>query len=136
MRQRNICIAEFVGWQLDKITRRDQPARFFGLALAFSMVLLLLGCSEIRPTLDSFTDKAKPATLSQRTEKVTAYRLNLRGEPSAQSSILAVLGKEDLLTIRSQERNWIKVLTQDGMEGSMVAISPVLTNVKRPEKLK
>ena len=52
-----------------------------------------------------------------RTERVTASRLNMRGGPSPEAEIIAVLEKGEAVKIKGRQGNWIKVRNREDLEG-------------------
>ena len=61
--------------------------------------------------MEDLANRLNKMSFTSRHETVTASKLNLREEPSAQSHVLDVLKKGDRLMIRSHEGPWIQVET-------------------------
>lgn len=83
--------------------------------LIISALLISCGRRQPAPEASAISYQNQQADFSPGTRKVvTAYRLNLRQGPSTRSKIVAVLRKDDLLTVRSKRGGWLNVLSAGG----------------------
>ena len=86
-------------------------------AMAFFVSIAGLSCTELQKQANSVFKAARFDGETHRMERVTAYHLNLRQEPSTKAAILAVLQKDDSLQIESERGAWLYVTTSEGKVG-------------------
>jgi hypothetical protein len=68
-------------------------------AMTFFVSMAVLSCAELQKRVNTVFKGARFDSQIQRTERVTAHRLNLRQEPMTKAIVLAVLQKGDWLKI-------------------------------------
>jgi SH3-like domain-containing protein len=95
----------------------------FGLILKKALPMaaflaVLIGCGHIEIVSISSAERGgHEDSPVRRTERVTAYRLNLRQQPSNDTAVVSVLRKYTQVEILRKRGNWIEVRTLDGRTG-------------------
>jgi hypothetical protein len=102
---------------MEQATMKRTASIITRTAMAFFVSIAGLSCTELQKRADSVFKAARFDGETHRMERVTAYHLNLRQEPSTKAAILAVLQKDDSLQIESERGAWLYVTTSEGKVG-------------------
>ncbi|TVM30665.1 SH3 domain-containing protein [Oceanidesulfovibrio marinus] len=102
--------------------RSRLPLRLL-LACAFASCLVALGCAS----------STGGSGYISRTSTVTAYRLNVRADPSINAPVLEVISRGQTVDVLSRRYNWIKIRTPNHHVGWSYGAFLSGFNIPKPE---